>query len=95
MLAASNPQISICLNLTRAISRTRTVEEIYTAALDTLAQGLGVARSAILLFDPDGVMRFKAHRGSPTATGEPSKGTRPGRPIHRIRSRSSSQQARA
>jgi PAS domain S-box-containing protein len=49
--------------LTRAISRTRTVDDIYGAALDALAQGLGVARASILLFDPDGVMRFKAYRG--------------------------------
>jgi PAS domain S-box-containing protein len=39
------------------------VEEIYRAALDALAQGLGVSRSSILLFDADGVMRFKAYRG--------------------------------
>ncbi|HXW03774.1 MAG TPA: ATP-binding protein [Vicinamibacterales bacterium] len=63
MLMAANPRMSVCLALTRAISLTQTVEEIYTAALDALAEGLGVGRSAILLFDPDGVMRFKAHRG--------------------------------
>jgi PAS domain S-box-containing protein len=58
-----NPQISVCLALTTAISRTRTVEEIYSAALNALTDGIGVSRSAILLFDSDGVMRFKAHRG--------------------------------
>jgi PAS domain S-box-containing protein len=63
MIGATSPRIAACLALTRAISRTRTVEEIYTAALDALAQGLGVSRSSILLFDPDGVMRFKAYRG--------------------------------
>jgi PAS domain S-box-containing protein len=41
----------------------RTVEEIYGAALNALTDGIGVSRSAILLFDSDGVMRFKAHRG--------------------------------
>lgn len=49
--------------LARAITRTRTVDEIYAAALHALADGLGVRRSSILLFDPDGVMRFKASRG--------------------------------
>jgi PAS domain S-box-containing protein len=47
----------------RAISRTTTVDDIYTAALDAFEEGLGVSRASILLFDPDGVMRFKAHRG--------------------------------
>src|SRR6185369_8690853 len=55
--------VATCLALTKAISTSRTVEEIYDAALDALRSGIGVQRAAILLFDPDGVMRFKAHRG--------------------------------
>lgn len=55
--------IGVCLSLTRAISYAGTLEEIYDATLDALAQGLGVSRASILLFDPDGVMRFKASRG--------------------------------
>ena len=55
--------VATCLALTKAISTSRTVEEIYDAALDALHSGIGVQRAAILLFDPDGVMRFKAHRG--------------------------------
>jgi PAS domain S-box-containing protein len=55
--------IQACLRLTRAICASRTVEEIYQVALDALADGLGVTRSAVLLFDADGVMRFKAWRG--------------------------------
>ena len=57
------PPIAVCLKLTQAISQTRTVEEIFTIALDTLAEGLGVSRSAILLFDAENVMRFAAWRG--------------------------------
>jgi PAS domain S-box-containing protein len=60
--SASRP-IGTCLALTRAISRSRTVEEIYEAALDALHSGLGVERASILLFDCDGVMRFTAYRG--------------------------------
>ena len=45
------------------MSKSRTVQEIYGAALDALRAGLGVERASILLFDPDGVMRFKAFRG--------------------------------
>jgi PAS domain S-box-containing protein len=63
MIGTTSPRIAVCLALTTAISRTRTVEEIYAAALDALERGLGVSRSSILLFDPDGVMRFKAYRG--------------------------------
>ncbi len=63
MVTSVNSQIAVCLSLTEAISRTRTVEEIYASALDALRHGLGVSRASILLFDPDGVMRFKAYRG--------------------------------
>jgi PAS domain-containing protein len=63
MLTAPSDQIAVCLALTRAIGRTRTVEEIYGVTLDALSAGLGVARASILLFDSDGVMRFKASRG--------------------------------
>ncbi len=55
--------IATCLSLTKAISKSRSVEEICSAALDALGSGLGVERASILLFDPDGVMRFKAYRG--------------------------------
>jgi len=49
--------------LTSAISSAARLDEIYDAALDALAHGLGVHRASILLFDPDGVMRFTAWRG--------------------------------
>ena len=62
MLTAVNRQIAICLNLTTAIARSRTVDDIYTTAFDALAAGLGVSRASLLLVDADGVMRFKAHR---------------------------------
>ncbi|HEY7291369.1 MAG TPA: ATP-binding protein [Vicinamibacterales bacterium] len=60
--AAADSPIQTCVRLTAAISGARDVEEIYDAALDALGSGLGVARASILLFDPDGVMRFKAYR---------------------------------
>lgn len=55
--------IHACLELTRNISRTQTVEEIYEAALDAIVRGLQVERAAILLFGGAGVMRFVAWRG--------------------------------
>jgi PAS domain S-box-containing protein len=63
MNTTASSAIATCAALTAAISKSRTVEEIYAAALDALHTGLGVERSSILLFDPDGVMRFKAFRG--------------------------------
>ena len=55
--------LQACLWLTDAIAQTRHLADIYEAALEALHRGLGVSRSSILLFDPDGVMRFKASRG--------------------------------
>jgi PAS domain S-box-containing protein len=63
MPTAVASKLGVCLTLTGAISRSGTVDEIYRAALDALAEGLGVSQASILLFDRDGVMRFKAHRG--------------------------------
>ncbi len=55
--------LSVCLQLTRAISHTAQLDQIFEAALQAIEQGLGVTRASILLFDPDGIMRFKAWRG--------------------------------
>jgi PAS domain S-box-containing protein len=46
-----------------AINRAESLESIYAATLDGLQNAIGVQRASILLFDPDGVMRFKAWRG--------------------------------
>ena len=54
--------LSVCLQLTHAINRTDRLDDIYEAALDALENGLGVGKAAVLSFDPDGVMRFKAWR---------------------------------
>src|SRR5215213_1464462 len=61
--AATNRQIAVRLAVARALGRTRHLDDVYSAALDTLAECLGVSRASVLLFDPDGVMRFKAYRG--------------------------------
>ena len=77
---ATSQPIAICLSLTSAISRARTLDDIYRAALDALGQGLGVARASILLFDPDGVMRFKASRGLSAAYQRAVEGHTPWTP---------------
>ncbi len=80
MASAVPSHLAICLALTRAISRTRTVEEIYTIALDALGENLGVSRGSILLFDADGVMRFKAYRGLSEGYRRAVEGHTPWRP---------------
>jgi PAS domain S-box-containing protein len=49
--------------LTRTTAQANTLDDIYDAALEAVASALGASRSSILLFDPDGVVRFKAWRG--------------------------------
>jgi len=44
-------------------SREPNLNNVYDAALVGLQRALGLERASILLFDPDGVMRFKAWRG--------------------------------
>jgi PAS domain S-box-containing protein len=49
--------------LLAALSRARGLEDVYEAALTSLLEATAADRAAILLFDDDGVMRFKASRG--------------------------------
>jgi len=50
-------------HLIAAIGRAEGIEEIYEEALNGLQDTVAAERAAILLFDADGVMRFKAWRG--------------------------------
>ena len=61
--AGTSGPVSTLLTLAQAIGETRTVDEIHAIALDALADAVAVERSSVLLFDADGVMRFKASRG--------------------------------
>ena len=63
MLTTANPQLGVCLALIRAIGEADGLDAIYRAALTALEDGLGVDRSAVLLFDQARVMRFVAWRG--------------------------------
>ncbi|HEY7270731.1 MAG TPA: PAS domain S-box protein [Dehalococcoidia bacterium] len=56
-------QLQAIFDLTEALTRADGVESVYEAALDGICRALRVERAAVLLFDPDGVMRFKAWRG--------------------------------
>ncbi|MDP2959982.1 MAG: PAS domain S-box protein, partial [candidate division Zixibacteria bacterium] len=56
-------QLQTIYQLTGSVSRAEEIEEIYNETLNALERTLKADRSAILLFDPDGVMRFKSWRG--------------------------------
>src|SRR3712207_6483693 len=56
-------QLQALYQLTAALSRASALAEVYDAAITGLHRALGIERASILLFDPDGVMRFKAWRG--------------------------------
>ncbi len=56
-------RVRLLHDLTQVLLRCDTAERIHDAALDCLQRGLKADRAAVLLFDPDGVMRFKAWRG--------------------------------
>jgi K+-sensing histidine kinase KdpD len=56
-------QAELLFELVGVANRASQLGEVYPATLDALARGLRVERAAVLLFDPDGVLRFKAWRG--------------------------------
>jgi signal transduction histidine kinase/uncharacterized small protein (DUF1192 family) len=60
---AARAELAHLHRLTAAANRADTLDEAYAAALDGIGSALGVDRASILLFDSDGVMRFKAWRG--------------------------------
>src|SRR5882724_9318464 len=49
--------------LVATVNRAQALPEVYEAALDTILRCQNTDRAAILLYDADGVMRFKAWRG--------------------------------
>src|SRR5687768_2952702 len=49
--------------MAETVARAGSLQEIFDAALEALTDGLGVERSAILLLDDSGTMRFRAWRG--------------------------------
>ena len=50
-------------NMTVALARASSLEEVYEQGIDGVQRALKVDRASILLFDGEGVMRFKASRG--------------------------------
>lgn len=62
-LKTQNRNLHSLYQMTAALSKIAAIEDIYNAALDSLQDTLHADRVSILLFDTDGVMRFKAWRG--------------------------------
>lgn len=56
-------ELQILYQLIETVSRAADVQAVYTEALNGLQRSVHPDRAAILLYDPDGVMRFKAWRG--------------------------------
>jgi signal transduction histidine kinase len=50
-------------DMAEAVIRAEDIDTVFAAALDAIERALGTPRSAILTFDEQGVMRFRAFRG--------------------------------
>jgi signal transduction histidine kinase/CheY-like chemotaxis protein len=62
-LRHARAEIGTLYELLDRTSRASSLEDVYAPALDAVRSALHIERSSILLFDPDGVMRFKAWQG--------------------------------
>jgi signal transduction histidine kinase len=60
---AGHAEASLLFRLSAAINRAETIEEVYEPALNVVVEALHVDRASVLLFDAEGVMRFRAWRG--------------------------------
>ena len=56
-------QLRVLYQMTEAVGRAADLDEIYGEAFHAMRRYLGNERASILLWDPDGVMRFKASKG--------------------------------
>jgi PAS domain S-box-containing protein len=70
-------------SLTDRLYRARSLHEALAAGLDAITSTLGCDRASILLFDDDGVMRFKAWRGLSEGYRRELEGHTPWRPGER------------
>jgi PAS domain S-box-containing protein len=61
-LAHRGRQQALMYDLAETVNRAEALDELYQKALDVITASLNADRGSILLFDADGVMRFKAWR---------------------------------
>ncbi len=76
-LKTQNRNLHSLYQMTATLNKIVAIEDIYTAALDSLQDTLQADRVSILLFDADGVMRFKAWRGLSDAYRNAAEGHSP------------------
>ena len=62
-LARRVGELTSLYRFTERLQRARSLDEVYAAALDAIADAFGGKRASVLLFDRGGVMRFVAWRG--------------------------------
>ncbi|HET8722305.1 MAG TPA: PAS domain S-box protein, partial [Nitrospira sp.] len=62
-LAHRSRQQALMYELAETVNRADALDDLYRKALEVIAAALNANRGSILLFDPDGVMRFKAWQG--------------------------------
>ena len=78
-------ELQAIYRMAEAVTRAGALDEIYAVALDELQRTVHADRASVLLYDDDGVMRFKAWRGrtrrrrSASATADASGGCRSAR----------------
>jgi PAS domain S-box-containing protein len=73
-------QLHAVFLLSETAGRASSLEEIYRAALDSLHQAAGADRAAVLLFDTDEIVRFKAWLGLSAAYRNAVEGHSPWSP---------------
>ena len=56
----NHEELAAIYQLSNSLNKASSLEEIFTEAMNSLRNTIHTDRTAILLFDPDGVMRFKA-----------------------------------
>ncbi|WP_447598074.1 PAS domain S-box protein [Nitrospira sp. Nam80] len=62
-LVTRSRQQRLLYDLAEAVNRAGVLADLYDKALDAIIHSLNADRASILLFEEDGVMRFKASRG--------------------------------
>ncbi|MGH7483225.1 MAG: ATP-binding protein [Longimicrobiales bacterium] len=73
-------ELEVIYRMTDAISRAQHLGDVYAEALAGLRDAIAADRLSILLFDPDGVLRFKAWRGLSEAYRQAVEGHSPWTP---------------
>ena len=77
---AAREEIELVYQLITAVNATDDLDAVYELTLDAVLRGSRSDRAAILLFDPDGVMRFKASRDLSEVYRRAVEGHTPWRP---------------